>query len=150
MKIYALTEQHDQQIVQKATELLMGQMESIGGEHAYDNILTTLHEVKDPDSNAELFIAEDQGIMVGAAFLNTMYSIRKGGRYVWLNDLYVREDQRNKGIAKKMLLAIIHWAEQHDYKGIELETGINNIATKRLYNSLGFYDVVSKRYGFQF
>ncbi len=83
-------------------------------------------------------------------FLNVALSIKKGGYYIWLNDLYVHKEHRNQGIAKKVLLNVIYWAEQQDIKGIELETGINNEATKALYNSLSFYDIVSKRYCYHF
>ncbi|GAK05759.1 hypothetical protein JCM19037_4286 [Geomicrobium sp. JCM 19037] len=150
MNIYKLEEHHDNETIHQAADLLMGQMESIGGDDAYQNMYDILLQTQSPHTNAELFIAEEDGKMIGAAYLNTQFSLRKGGKYIWLNDLYVHEGHRNKGIAKKLLLAVIHWAEQHGLKGIELETGVNNIATKKLYNSLGFYDVVSKRYGFQF
>jgi GNAT superfamily N-acetyltransferase len=77
-------------------------------------------------------------------------SIRIGGPYLWLNELYVHEEYRNKGIARKLLLHLIYWAERDGIKSIELETGINNSVTKHLYNSLDFHDIISKRYAFNF
>ncbi|SDI55322.1 GNAT family N-acetyltransferase [Natribacillus halophilus] len=150
MEIYELLKEHTDEHIHKTADLLMGQMASIGGPNAYDNIITVIRASMAEGSKAHTFVAEDNGRILGTAFLNVQLSLMKGGNFVWLNDLFVHVDHRNQGIAKKLLLHIVHWAEQHDMKGIELETGVNNQATKALYNSLGFYDVVSKRYGFQF
>ncbi|KMK74761.1 GNAT family N-acetyltransferase [Alkalihalobacillus pseudalcaliphilus] len=113
-------------------------------------ILATIKLAQEEHSHAHIFIAEKEQAFVGAAFLNVAISIDKGGHYIWLNDLFVHKEHRNQGIAKKILLKVIYWAETKNIKGIELETGINNEATKALYNSLGFYDIISKRYGFGF
>ncbi|TSB46152.1 GNAT family N-acetyltransferase [Alkalicoccobacillus porphyridii] len=132
-------------------DLLMEQMESIGPKDGRIELERTINRALEPNSKAHLFIALcEEKQVVGAAFLNVGLSLGKGGQYIWLNDLFVTKEFRNRGIAKKLLLRIIYWAEQKQIKGIELETGRNNAATKALYNSLGFYDVISKRYGFRF
>ncbi|MBB6448450.1 ribosomal protein S18 acetylase RimI-like enzyme [Geomicrobium halophilum] len=150
MEIYELTNKHTEEDIHKTADLLMGQMASIGGPNAYDKLITVIRASMEESAHAHMFVASHEGKVLGAAFLNVQQSLDKGGKFIWLNDLYVDVNHRNRGIAKKLLLHVIHWAEQHDMKGIELETGVNNQATKALYNSLGFYDVVSKRYGFQF
>jgi GNAT superfamily N-acetyltransferase len=88
--------------------------------------------------------------VLGLAFLNIGINLRSGGYYIWLNELYVHNEHRNKGIGRKLLLHVIYWAEKEGFKSIELETGISNAVTKHLYNSLDFHDIVSKRYGFSF
>ncbi|WP_306301175.1 GNAT family N-acetyltransferase [Thalassobacillus sp. C254] len=127
-----------------------GQMDALGEENAYDLLLNAINLALEEGSQAHIFVAESNGNVLGVAFLNIGVGLNKGGYYLWLNDLYVHKEHRNQGIAKRLLLKIIYWAENNDIKGIELETGVNNAATKALYNSLGFYDVVSKRYGFRF
>lgn len=150
MKIYEVDKDCDQALRLKITALLMGQMEAIGREDAYDVLLNTINLALKEGSSAHIFVAEMDENIIGAAFLNIGISIKKGGYYIWLNDLYVHKEFRNQGIAKKLLLKIIYWAENKKIKGIELETGINNAATKALYNSLGFYEIISKRYDFRF
>ncbi|PSL50947.1 ribosomal protein S18 acetylase RimI-like enzyme [Salsuginibacillus halophilus] len=150
MKIYEVTSQATNEEIEQIANLLMGQMESIGEDHAYDRLRTAMDEALSEEAPAHLVVAEKDGEMLGAAFFNVSISLAKGGSYIWLNDLYVHKSHRNQGIAKKLLRHVIHWAENHNMKGIELETGVNNQATKALYNSLGFYDIVSKRYGFRF
>ncbi|MDY7223459.1 GNAT family N-acetyltransferase [Halalkalibacterium halodurans] len=150
VNVYKLPRNANRDTQIQLADLLMGQMESIGTKEPYQQALKTIELALHPDSQAHIFVAEKDEAMVGAAFLNVGLSLDKGGYYIWLNDLYVHKEHRNQGIAKKILLKIIYWAETKEIKGIELETGINNEATKALYNSLGFYDIISKRYGFRF
>ncbi|PYZ99131.1 GNAT family N-acetyltransferase [Alteribacter lacisalsi] len=127
--------------------LMMEQMNQLGDPVTEENLLKTIDLALTEKSGSEFFVAEKkEGGIVGCAFFNTGISLEKGGAYIWLNDLYVKKSERQKGIAKRLLLQVLYWAEQEEYTGIELETGINNAATKRLYNSLGFYDIISKRY----
>ncbi|WP_252315895.1 GNAT family N-acetyltransferase [Sinobaca sp. H24] len=150
MIVYEVPKDASEEMITNVADLLMGQMESIGLDNAYELLVNSIHLTLEEGSNAHLFVADVDGAILGAAFMNISISLDKGGKYIWLNDLFVDKNHRNRGIAKKMLLKIIYWAENNELKGIELETGINNEATKALYNSLGFYDVVSKRYGFRF
>nr|MBA5587712.1 GNAT family N-acetyltransferase [Anaerobacillus isosaccharinicus]QOY38637.1 GNAT family N-acetyltransferase [Anaerobacillus isosaccharinicus] len=126
---------------------MMGQMEAIGDSNSYSTLITAIDLALGEGSPAKMFAVEENDQIIGLAFFNIGISLDKGGNYIWLNDLYVHKDFRQKGIAKKLLLHTMFWAEQNNLKGIELETGVNNVATKRLYNSFGFHDIVSNRYG---
>ncbi|NEU29706.1 GNAT family N-acetyltransferase [bacterium LRH843] len=150
IKLYEVEKGADAHFKGRVADLLMGQMETLGYQNAYEQLIYTIELALQKDSQAHIFVAEKDETLVGAAFFNVSISIDKGGRYIWLNDLYVHKEYRNQGIAKKLLLHIVYWAEQQHIKGIELETGTNNEATKALYNSLGFYDIISKRYGSRF
>lgn len=150
MNIFKVPSHAEESLRHNIASLLTGQVESLGLDHAYERVMHAINLALKENSSAHIFVAEQGERIVGAAFFNISISMLKGGYYIWLNDIYVHNDFRNQGIAKKILLKMIYWAESNDIKGIELETGINNDATKALYNSLGFYDVVSKRYQFRF
>ena len=150
MNIYKIANNIDQSLRNKIVDLLLIKLKNVGADDAHERILAALDLTLQENSSAHIIVAELDDIVVGIAFFNVSISIKKGGYYVWLNDLYVHEEYRKRGIAKKLLLKLIYWAETEDIKGIELETGINNAATKALYNSLGFYDVISTRYGFRY
>ncbi|MFZ4450463.1 GNAT family N-acetyltransferase [Salibacterium aidingense] len=150
MNIYEIPKDATRDLREQVADLLMGQMASIGKDNAYELLMDSIDLALQEHSGAHIFVAEVEGSILGAAFFNLGIALDKGGYYIWLNDLFVHKEHRNQGIAKKLLLKIIYWAENQGIKGIELETGISNAATKALYNSLGFYDVVSKRYGFRF
>ncbi|MCD8511010.1 MAG: GNAT family N-acetyltransferase [Bacillus sp. (in: Bacteria)] len=149
MKVYKVEKNCDDKIRIDITKLMLEQMNALSEAVTEEELLKTIDLALHVHSGAEIFVAETNGQIVGCAFLNSGIGLDKGGRYIWLNDLYVKKDFRRQGIAKKLLLKVLYWAEQEGFKGIELETGINNAATKKLYNSLGFYDIVSKRYGRQ-
>lgn len=147
MDVFLIENSADHRLKDKIATLMMGQFEAIGDKHANSRLMSAIDLALSEGSTARIFVVEEKDQIIGLAFLNLGISLEKGGYYIWLNDLYVHKDFRQKGIAKKLLLHVLFWAEQNNLKGIELETGINNIATKRLYNSFGFHDIISKRYG---
>lgn len=147
MEIFLVKNNADQILREKIAQLMMGQMEAIGDSNSYSTLITAIDLALVEGSPAKMFAVEENDHIIGLAFFNIGISLDKGGNYIWLNDLYVHKDFRQKGIAKKLLLHTMFWAEQNNLKGIELETGVNNVATKRLYNSFGFHDIVSNRYG---
>lgn len=147
VNIFLVENNADKIVKEKLAILMMGQMEAIGDCDAYSKLIKAIDLALIDGSSAKIFAVEENEQIIGLAFFNVGISLEKGGHYLWLNDLYVKKEFRQKGIAKKLLLHIIFWAEQNNFTAIELETGVNNIATKKLYNSFGFYDIVSKRYG---
>lgn len=150
MDIYELPKDTIEETKEKIADLFMQQISMHGEKDSYRNVLNGIDEVFKKDCSSRIILAEEKGEILGMALLNTGISLRDGGKYIWLNELYVHSEHRNKGIGRKLLLYIIYWAENEQIKTIELETGVSNSVTKHLYNSLGFYDVVSKRYGFRF
>ncbi len=147
MEVFLVEQNADQSLREKIAQLMMGQMEAIADDDTFSLLTNAIELALKEHSPAKMFAVEENEQIIALAFFNIGISLEKGGYYIWLNDLFVHEEFRQKGIAKKLLLHILFWAEQNNLKGIELETGINNQATKRLYNSYGFHDIVSKRYG---
>lgn len=147
MKIYKVEKPGTKEEIKEIAQLMMEQMEQLSDAPAIEALEQTVELALKPECASEFFIAEKSGNMVGCAFLNKGVALDKGGYYIWLNELYVRKSERKQGIARKILMRVLQWAESEGLKGIELETGMNNEATKRLYNSLGFYDIISQRYG---
>jgi GNAT superfamily N-acetyltransferase len=150
MRVYELTNDIDEAFKSKVAELYMQQISVDDDENFYEMAIDAINMTLEKDSRSRIVVAEEDGKLYGIAFLNIGVSLRIGGRYIWLNELYVHNDYRNKGIGKKMLIYIIHKAEAVGVKMIELETGVNNSVTQHIYQSLGFYEIVSKRYGFTF
>lgn len=150
MEIYQVTNDASTSLREQIADLFMQQISVHDNEDSHSRVLDAINLALTDGSASRIIIAEQEGSVMGLAFLNIGISLRAGGHYIWLNDLYVHNEHRNKGIGRKLLLHVIYWAEQEGFKGIELETGISNAVTKHLYNSLDFHDIVSKRYGFSF
>jgi ribosomal protein S18 acetylase RimI-like enzyme len=150
MHVYELTKDAKDDIINNLAELYMQQISVGKNEKTFKLAVQGIRLSLEDHSPARIVIAEDGNEILGFAFLNVGVSLRTGGHYLWLNELYVHNQYRNKGIGRKLLLYVIHMAERENIKTIELETGVNNSITKHIYQSLGFYEIVSKRYGFSF
>jgi GNAT superfamily N-acetyltransferase len=85
-----------------------------------------------------VFIAEMENRMVGFTQLYPLYSSLGMKRSWLLNDLYVLEACRGKGISKQLLDAAKQLAIQTGAAGIMLETERTNIIGNKLYPSSGF------------
>lgn len=95
VKIYEVSKDASKEFRQRIANLFMGQMGTLGYENANELLMTAIELALDEHSQAHIFVAEKDGDLVGAAFLNVMISIDIG-RYIWLNDLYVHKEHRNQ------------------------------------------------------
>ncbi len=59
-------------------------------------------------------------------------------RYTIEHSIYVHRDHRGKGLAKKLLAALIQLAKEHKYHNMIAGIDANNIASKKLHLSFGF------------
>ncbi|MBH0155608.1 GNAT family N-acetyltransferase [Fictibacillus sp. 5RED26] len=150
MKIYRVTNEAESHIIEEIAHLFLQQRTMDGEPEEKSRTFAGIKMALENPDKSGIIIAEEENIVIGLAFFNLGVSLRIGGPYLWLNELYVHEKHRNRGIARKILLHLIYWAERDGIKSIELETGINNSVTKHLYNSLDFHDIISKRYAFHF
>lgn len=89
-------------------------------------------------SESTIFLAYNQeGIAVGFVQLYPTFSSVSLQNFYILNDLYVKESERSKGIGKALLLKSIEFAHYKKSKGLALETVKDNPAQK-LYEHLGW------------
>lgn len=87
------------------------------------------HELSRPDRVIEAVIAIHEGRGVGMATFFQTYSTFAARRGLYLEDIYVREDWRNKGIATAILRFIAGLAVERAYARVEFNVLLwNNIA----------------------
>jgi len=84
-----------------------------------------------------VFIAYIKGQAVGFTQLYTSYSSVSMQPIYILNDLYVESDYRKNGIGKALLNKAKQLCKADNFKGLALETAIDNPA-KKLYEELGW------------
>ncbi|MCL6572651.1 MAG: GNAT family N-acetyltransferase [Bacillus sp. (in: Bacteria)] len=85
-----------------------------------------------------VFIAHDRNKLLGFVQLYPSFS-SVNMRKIWvLNDLFVKEQTRGKGVGEKLLKQGIEFAKKTGAKGIFLETGQENVIAQRLYEKIGF------------
>ncbi|WP_312076380.1 GNAT family N-acetyltransferase [Chryseobacterium sp.] len=95
--------------------------------------------------DSEIFVAENEGKLVGFVQLYPLFSSTRMKRYWLLNDLYVNENFRGKGFSKELIFEAQEMAKSTNSAGILLETGKSNDIGNKLYPSCGFeiYDEVN-------
>ncbi len=108
---------------------------------AAEQFLTERIEKRD----SEIFVAENEGKLVGFVQLYPLFSSTRMKRYWLLNDLFVNEKYRGKGFSKALIEKAKEMAKSTDACGILLETGKSNDIGNKLYPSCGFelYDEVN-------
>ena len=85
-----------------------------------------------------IFISYDDGEPVGFTQLFPSFSSVSMQKSWVLNDLYVKETARRKGVAKELINRAIALAKETKSKGILLETGKENVNAQKLYEMIGF------------
>lgn len=85
-----------------------------------------------------IFIAYEDGKPVGFTQLFPSFSSVSMQKSLVLNDLYVKETARRKGVAKELINKAIALAKETKAKGILLETGKENVNAQKLYETIGF------------
>jgi RimJ/RimL family protein N-acetyltransferase len=107
-----------------------------------DSVLVPAEGIKERISESEdQFIVgafhQDDGLIGMAGFRREKTLKLKHKGSIW--GVYVTESYRKQGIAKQIIQTIIQRAEQLEgLKLILLTTGVTNVASKKLYHSLGF------------
>ena len=96
-------------------------------------------------ADSEIFVAEREGDLVGFVQLYPLFSSTRMKRYLLLNDLFVNENYRGKGLSKELIEEAKELAKFTDACGVLLETGKSNDVGNKLYPSCGFeiYDEVN-------
>lgn len=89
-----------------------------------------------------IFVAVSQDgkndIPVGFTQLYPKYSSVKAVKNWILNDLYVDELYRKRGIGEKLITAVMNFAKENKAKFVQLETAKDNYTAQGLYEALGF------------
>lgn len=85
-----------------------------------------------------LFIAHEDNQPIGFTQLYPSFSSVSLARTFVLNDLFVCEHARRKGVASKLMVAALEYASSLGAVRISLSTAITNEAAQRLYQCSGW------------
>ena len=93
---------------------------------------------------AAAYMIEADGQSVGFGLLTFSYSNEMGGLIVWLEELYIIEEFRSRGLGKEFLEFL-----KNKYKGeaayIRLEVTDSNKDATRLYENMGYKELLYKQ-----
>ncbi len=117
------------------------------------NIKVSTQYINDRIKNDEsvIFIAKDSdNILVGFVQLYETFGSLDLGKIIVLYDLYVKKNNRKKGIAKNLILKAHEYAKKIGAKRIQLSTATDNLIAQSLYDSLGYVkDIEFYTYDFE-
>jgi GNAT superfamily N-acetyltransferase len=85
----------------------------------------------------EGIVSESGGRIVGAAVFFFTYSTFKGGRGIWLEDLFVLPEERGKGHGRALLGAVLQRASDEGCRRVEWSVLEWNESAIRFYESAG-------------
>lgn len=91
-------------------------------------------DLDDPGGTyAALWLALEGDDVVGSVALRDL-----GGGAVELKRMYLRPEQRGRGLGKELLALALAWAREHDMSVVRLDTSERMVAAQRLYEAHGF------------
>ena len=90
------------------------------------------------DGRALILVARDGGRPVGLAYLSFQWTLERGGRVVWLEELYVLPERRGRGIGGLLLQSALGVARDRGCRAVELEVEASHARAANLYARAGF------------
>jgi ribosomal protein S18 acetylase RimI-like enzyme len=107
---------------------------------AYDEVRTpaalrTL--LRDPNLG-RMLIVRVEGEAVGYLAMTVCFSLEFAGRYALIDELYVREEHRGRGIGARAVEAAADACRALDAPALRLEVDVGNPRAMALYRRLGF------------
>ena len=98
----------------------------------------TLTELLNYPKYGNVFIVKSGVDIIGYLILTFGYSIEYGGRDAFIDEFYIKENYRNKGIGKEALDYIIKYARTTGIKALHLQVKEKHKAASNLYEKSGF------------
>ena len=86
---------------------------------------------------AEVFVGEDDGVIVGICTVYDDFDSVRFGRRAWVEDLAVDPERRSQGIGKALLDAAKDWAREHGCSHLELDSAETRKDAHRFYEREG-------------
>jgi GNAT superfamily N-acetyltransferase len=137
-----------------ATELLVHQQRALGRAHGETELRPVVQATLEDSDRSLVIGAFHEGLpgfahgkMVGVLVMSVFFSLEHAGEVGWIEELYVRDDYRRKGLGEKLLSQALDWAEARGLRSLDLETGDadNAAAAERLYSKHGFRKIQRER-----
>lgn len=140
MAIVEITRENITSYKPALVRLILKHMHVLGTETSTSRVENTITIVLDDDSQAHIIASVDDASndVTGFCFFNTGIGLESGGRYLWLNEIHIRSDCRNRGIGRSMLAYMIDWAGKNGYIAIYGITHRKNINAQEFFDANDF------------
>jgi len=132
-----LAERDEAEIV---ADLLIAFRDHLGSTRPSDNAMLAGVERLMEGVEAEFLLAspDEDSPPAGVAQLRFRFSVWEAAPDCWLEDLFVRDDARRRGVGVALVKAALRRARERGSRRIELDTNEDNAAAIALYERVGF------------
>jgi len=103
--------------------------------------INTFREALNNPELITMFLFELEEEIVGFANLMTIYSVWAHGKALVLDDLYIREEYRGKGLGKEAMEFFVAYARNNGYKRLQFQSELSNPGAMAFYKKIGFTPV---------
>jgi ribosomal protein S18 acetylase RimI-like enzyme len=139
-----------------ATELLVQQQRAYGRDVDADRLRPAVQAALEDSDRVLVLGAFHEGLpgfahgkMVGVLLMTLLISLEHCGEVGWIEELYVRDDYRRKGLGERLLTMALDWTTARGLRAIDLEVagdkGMEPVAAEHLYFKKGFERVQRRR-----
>ena len=105
---------------------------------AADRLRAGVARVLRGEAEARYLIAERDGDVIGQLMLTREWSDWRNGWFYWIQSVYVRSDQRGRGVFRALYVAAVDFVERDEGAvGLRLYVELHNHAAQRTYERLG-------------
>lgn len=110
--------------------------------HPFDDytIRTTLAKIMNDDSLGKVWLIYHCGIAVGYIVLTFGYSLEYRGRDAFIDEFYIRESHRGRGIGTNVIQFVESICPSLKIKALHLEVERENTTAQSFYRKVGFKD----------
>src|SRR5215813_13261215 len=128
------------------TALLMPQFDEHNIDLHADAVRTAVEGLLADDSRGFILIAFQAAAAIGVACVSFTWTLEHGGKSAWLDELFVVPEERNRGIGKDILEAVLHKARAAGCAAVDLEVDSSHSPAERLYGRAGFTSLQRARW----
>jgi len=86
----------------------------------------------------KLFLIEYENKIIGFANLMIIFSVWAHGKAIIIDDLFIREAYRRKGIGREVLEYIEQYAKENGYNRLQFQSELTNHTALEFYTSIGY------------
>ncbi len=90
------------------------------------------------NSNSFIYVAEENKKLIGLATMSLRYVVRYAKPILQLEELFVLEEHRKKGIGKKFVEILLEKAKELKCRSIYIESRIELTPAHQFYENLGY------------
>lgn len=118
--------------------LLVAQLRDHGNEVPEATLVDAARGLLERPQRGRFVVAEVDGAVIGFAALSYLWTLERGGRAAWLDELYVRPEQRGAGLGQALLDGAIAAAAADGAVAVDLEIVAGHERVESLYRRNGF------------